>query len=91
MRFRLGLAIGFGAGYVLGSKAGRARYDQIRSASTRVWDSPPGRRVRETAHEAIESMQSKAFDMVRSLTSGKPGHIDLTETEREALIGDHLR
>jgi len=31
MRFKTGLVIGFGAGYVLGSKAGRERYEQIRS------------------------------------------------------------
>ena len=30
MRFRLGLAIGFGAGYLLGARAGRERYEQLR-------------------------------------------------------------
>jgi len=30
MRFRLGLAFGFGAGYYLGTRAGRERYDQLR-------------------------------------------------------------
>jgi hypothetical protein len=29
MRFRLGLAIGFAAGYYLGTMAGRERYEQI--------------------------------------------------------------
>ena len=29
MKFKTGLVVGFGAGYVLGSKAGRERYDQI--------------------------------------------------------------
>ncbi|KAA0232279.1 MAG: hypothetical protein JJLCMIEE_03408 [Acidimicrobiales bacterium] len=29
MRFRLGLAVGFGVGYYLGAKAGRERYEQI--------------------------------------------------------------
>src|SRR3954464_13333078 len=29
MRFRLGLVIGFGAGYYLGSQAGRERYEEI--------------------------------------------------------------
>lgn len=90
MRFRIGLAIGFGAGYVLGSRAGRARYEQIRHASARVWDSPPGRKVRDSAHEAVESVSSKAFDMLRSITSGKPEHLDLTTFENEH-IGEHLR
>lgn len=30
-RFRLGVVIGFGAGYYLGTKAGRERYEQLRS------------------------------------------------------------
>jgi hypothetical protein len=31
MRFRWGLAIGFGTGYFLGTKAGRERYAQLQS------------------------------------------------------------
>jgi hypothetical protein len=30
MRFRLGLVVGFGAGYYLGARAGHARYEQLR-------------------------------------------------------------
>ncbi|GBD83923.1 hypothetical protein BMS3Abin02_00307 [bacterium BMS3Abin02] len=29
MKFRLGLVLGFGLGYILGAKAGRERYEQI--------------------------------------------------------------
>jgi hypothetical protein len=31
MRFRIGLVLGFGLGYYLGARAGRERYEQIRS------------------------------------------------------------
>jgi hypothetical protein len=30
-RFRIGLVIGFGVGYYLGTKAGRERYEQLRA------------------------------------------------------------
>ena len=30
MKFRTGLVVGFAAGYVMGSRAGRERYDQIK-------------------------------------------------------------
>ncbi len=33
MAFKTGLVIGFGAGYVLGARAGRERYDQIVSVA----------------------------------------------------------
>ena len=35
------LAVGFAAGYVLGAKAGRKRYDQIVKVSSKVWNSKP--------------------------------------------------
>ena len=41
----------FAAGYVLGAKAGRERYEQIRTAFLRVKDDP---NVREKVHEAAE-------------------------------------
>ncbi len=36
MRFRTGLIIGLGVGYVLGTRAGQERYDQIHAAWQRV-------------------------------------------------------
>jgi hypothetical protein len=40
MTGKLALAAGFAAGYVLGSKAGRERYEQIVGASQRLWSNP---------------------------------------------------
>lgn len=37
------------AGYVLGTKAGRERYEQIKRQSTKVWNSEP---VQHGVHEA---------------------------------------
>src|SRR2546430_15906721 len=51
MRFRLGLFIGLGAGYVLGSKAGRERFEQIRRTWDRVSGSPTVHRATERASE----------------------------------------
>ncbi len=36
MRFRFGFVLGFGSGYYLGAKAGRARYEQLRDVLDRV-------------------------------------------------------
>jgi hypothetical protein len=36
VKFRLGLILGFGAGYYLGAKAGRARYEQMRRVAAKV-------------------------------------------------------
>ena len=47
MKGRTGFVIGLGLGYVMGSKAGRTRYDQMRSALEKATDQPQ-------VHEAIE-------------------------------------
>jgi hypothetical protein len=36
MRFRFGLALGFGVGYYLGARAGRERYEQLRGLIART-------------------------------------------------------
>jgi len=46
----------FGAGYVLGARAGRERYEQIRNLAMRVKDDP---RVQEKAHEAAEAVKAE--------------------------------
>ena len=47
----------FGAGYVLGAKAGRARYEQIRNLTMKVKDNP---KVQQTAHQAAEMAREQA-------------------------------
>ena len=47
----------FAAGYVLGAKAGRERYEQIRRIALRVKDNP---RVQETAHQAADVARAQA-------------------------------
>jgi len=41
MKGKIGLVVGLGAGYVLGSRAGRARYEQIKTQWLKVWHLDP--------------------------------------------------
>ena len=41
MRGKFGLIVGLAAGYVLGSRAGRERYEQIKSGFLQVWNTEP--------------------------------------------------
>lgn len=54
---KLGILVGLGAGYVLGARAGRQRYEQIRSRAQGVWRDP---RVQRQAHAAQDVVQEKA-------------------------------
>jgi hypothetical protein len=85
MRFRLGLLTGFGIGYVLGSKAGRERYEQLRGLWGSVSGSAPAQQlsaeVREAAHRASERIEHKAAEGVARVTElvrggheGSDGH-----------------
>ena len=63
----------FAAGYVLGAKAGRQRYEQIRSAFLKVKNDP---HVREKAHEVAEFAHehgSALTDKVAEKVSDKLG------------------
>lgn len=65
MRGRLGLFVGFGAGYVLGAKAGRERYEQMRRLYENIQASPAFRQATSAARGAVET----GFDQARDLAS----------------------
>ncbi|MFC5676668.1 hypothetical protein [Aeromicrobium endophyticum] len=50
---KLTLLVVAGAGYVLGSRAGRERYEQIKSQATKTWNSP-------TVQDAADAVQAQA-------------------------------
>ncbi|MBB2975746.1 hypothetical protein FHX49_001313 [Microbacterium endophyticum] len=41
MRGKVGLVVGLAAGYVLGTRAGRKRYEQIKTQAQKVWELDP--------------------------------------------------
>jgi hypothetical protein len=54
MRFKLGLMLGFAAGYVLGTKAGRERYNQIMNMAGKIGQSEPATKARAQATKMVE-------------------------------------
>lgn len=60
MRFRLGLLIGFGAGYYLGARAGRERYQQINRTIAKIKRSEAYESATERVHEAVDTSVAKA-------------------------------
>jgi hypothetical protein len=53
MKFRSGLLVGLGAGYVLGAKAGRERYQQIVEATRAFLDNPGVQRLTDEVGKTV--------------------------------------
>ncbi len=47
MKGKLGLAVGLAAGYVLGTRAGRERYQQLTASAKRLADDPSLQRLQD--------------------------------------------
>lgn len=67
-RFRIGLALGMAAGYYLGAKAGRQRYDQINRAVARLRKSDAFEVAAEKAKAVVDLGVERAKDAVGSNT-----------------------
>ncbi|RFA23476.1 YtxH domain-containing protein [Subtercola boreus] len=69
MRGKLLFVVGIGAGYVLGSRAGRQRYEQIKAGADRVWQSQPVQagvtQVHGFANQRLDAASGKIADQVR--------------------------
>ena len=51
----IGFVAGAAVGYVLGTRAGRARYEQIKRGSARLWHSDPVQHRIEAAGQAVKT------------------------------------
>jgi hypothetical protein len=62
---RPGFVIGFGVGYVLGARAGRERYEQIRAAWAQFTGSPAVQRAAEKTREAAADRARRGLTVVQ--------------------------
>ncbi|MFJ4519925.1 YtxH domain-containing protein [Streptomyces sp. NPDC088810] len=64
MRYRLTFLAGLALGYVLGTRAGRERYEQLKKSARRIAQNPAVRSTAETAAQQGRSYAGKAFHTV---------------------------
>jgi hypothetical protein len=62
---KLLLGVGIAAGYVLGSRSGRAAYDKLKTRAAGVWDSKP---VQDKVAVATEAIKEKAPEVADQLS-----------------------
>ncbi|WP_309066164.1 hypothetical protein [Microbacterium sp.] len=64
MKGKIGLIVGLGAGYVLGARAGRQRFEQIRTQWQKVWNLEP-----------VQEQVAKVQEFARSQAAAVPGAV----------------
>ncbi|QWT24698.1 YtxH domain-containing protein [Subtercola sp. PAMC28395] len=71
MRGKLLFVVGLATGYVLGARAGKARYEQIKAGADKVWMSQPVQagvtQVKGFANQRIDTLSGKAADQVKKV------------------------
>lgn len=81
MRGKLVLLVGFGIGYVLGARAGRGRYEQIKRAASRFWNDP---RVSHQVHNVEQFARDKAPDVVYFIGGAAKKAVNRTPAKESA-------
>ncbi|MGV9255530.1 YtxH domain-containing protein [Streptomyces sp. NPDC003697] len=85
MRYRLTFVAGLALGYVLGTKAGRERYEQLKKSARQFSQNPAVRNTAETAAQQGRQFAGKAYHAV----SEKVGeHVPETVAQRVRSLRD---
>lgn len=64
MRYKLTFVIGLALGYVIGTRAGRERYEQLKKSAREFSQNPAVRNAAESAAQSTREVAGKAFHTV---------------------------
>ena len=67
MKGKILLVVGIGIGYVLGTRAGREKYDQLKATAEKLWNDP---RVQKQVNNAEDFVKDKAPEVAEFLADG---------------------
>lgn len=82
MRGKVGFVLGAAVGYVLGTRAGRARYEQIKRGAIAVWETP-------LVQQGVTAVKGSVNDQVQSVKAAasraaKSAFAAATQPQRDA-------
>jgi hypothetical protein len=88
MRYKATFVTGFAAGYVLGSKAGRTRYEQIMRQFRSVMGKPEVQQATDTAKHEAGDLLGTAKRMVTDKFTDKFAGKDVTDQVHSGAVPD---
>jgi hypothetical protein len=98
MRFKSGFLVGLGAGYVLGTKAGQERYQQIVDAASKLRENPGVQRLTCEVNRTVsvgkdrvaETAAAKADEAKEAVASKVGGNSGTSSTTTSTTSGSGL-
>ena len=85
MRFKSGFLVGLSAGYVMGTKAGQERYQQIVDAASRVKENPSVQRLTGEVNKTV----SVSKDRVAETATAKADQAKEAVSSVASRVGDN--
>jgi len=64
MKGKILFLAGLGVGYVLGTRAGRERYEQIKAAASNLWNAPVVQRQVDTVQDFVKDKAPEVVEFV---------------------------
>lgn len=86
---KLGILVGLGAGYVLGSRAGRQRYDQIKGKAQQFWSDPRVQKQATRAQDAVQEKATHAAGVAQEKASHAAGSVQETVKDKVPGFGSN--
>jgi len=83
MRYRFVFFVGLGIGFVLGARAGRERYEQLRRAARKVADSP-------AVQQAAGALQAQATGFAKTAGEKVAGQAGAARAKVGEALHDHV-
>lgn len=81
MKGKILLVVGLGIGYVLGTRAGREKYDEMKATVQKFWNDP---RVQKRVDDAQEFVKDKAPDVAEFFSDGAKKVVSQVSGSRSA-------
>jgi hypothetical protein len=76
MGFKTGLLVGLGVGYVLGTKAGRERYEELKSSWDSFMGNPSVQTVVTRGKEVVETGKQRGLQAVEKASDNVKDRLD---------------
>ena len=83
MRYKLVFFTGLGIGFVIGARAGRERYEQLRKLARKAWDSP-------AVQQAAGALQAQAASYAKSAGGKMADSAGAARAKVGGALHDHV-